>query len=124
MHVFRQSQPTSGLDTPFKFTRGYNDKAKPYKNNSRVTLSVGATSLERPFSGRRDFMRAFNTTVPTGASPRAVASHSEVEREYVGMGPGDWKCPDYRGWVWSSRSECDRNKCQCRHHQNGNTSVR
>jgi hypothetical protein len=62
-----------------------------------MTLNAGTTSLGRPSSGKRDIMSTFNARAPAGASPRAVASHSEVGRDYEGMDPDDWRCPDGRG---------------------------
>jgi hypothetical protein len=65
------------LNTPSKVTREYNGKEKTYKDDSKVTISIGAASLTRPSSGRREFNGNFNAETVTGASPR------EVLREYM-----------------------------------------
>jgi hypothetical protein len=79
-----------------------------------VTLSVGAASLTRPSSGRREFMSNFNAEAVARASPREVSWPSEVRREHVGMRDGDWYCTDCHGLVWGSRVESDSKKCQRR----------
>jgi hypothetical protein len=63
----------SGLNTPTKFTHEYNGKEKTYKDESKVTLSVGVTSLTRPSPIRREFKPNFNAQTVTGASPREVS---------------------------------------------------
>ena len=65
------------FNTPSKVTREYNGKEKTYKDDSKVTISIGAASLTRPSSGRREFNGNFNAETVTGASPR------EVLREYM-----------------------------------------
>ena len=112
-HAFHMSKQTPGLNTSSKFVREYNGM-DPYKNDSRMTLNTGTTSLGRPSPGRGDFMSSFNTTAATGDSPGTVAGHSEVRRVHVGMCKGDSFCPDCDGFVWSSKADCERDKCQRR----------
>jgi hypothetical protein len=65
VYASRMSPQTSGFNTPSKFVRKYNGK-EPYKNDSRMPLSPGTTSLGRPSSGRREFMTTFNATAAGG----------------------------------------------------------
>ena len=107
----RMSPQTSAFNTPSKFVRAYNGK-EPYKNGSKMPLSAGTTSLGRPSSGRREFMSSVNATAAAGVSPGSVAGLSEVKRVHVGMRKGDRICPDCDGFVWSSKAECESDKCQ------------
>ena len=109
-YASHMSPQTSAFNTPPKFVRVYNGK-DPYKNGSRIPLSAGTTSLGRPSSGRREFMSSFNTTSTAGVSPGAVAVLSELKRVHVGMRKDDRICPDCDGFVWSSKSECESDKC-------------
>ena len=102
-YASHMSPQTSALNTPSKFVRAYNDK-EPYKNGSRMPLSAGTTSLGRPSSGRREFIRSFNTTTAAGVSPGAVTGLSEVRRVHVGMSKGDRIHPDCDGFVLTN--EC------------------
>jgi hypothetical protein len=84
--------------------------------------SEGASSPARSASGSRELRSTVNSKAASGASPREISIPFEGRRVHVGMCEGDKYCPDCKGFVWRSRSECDSNKCQ-RRRQKKKTST-
>ncbi len=82
------------------------------------------TNLDRPSTSHKESQNNFERT--TGGSPpqknsstwtvsqRKSPDQVEVRRIHVGMRKDDRFCPDCKGFIWRSKTECENDKCQVR----------